>query len=66
MTTSTRACAVVGVEEAVQILGIGRTLAYRLVREDQWPTSVVRVGRLIKIPRGPLYEYLGAGGARAS
>jgi hypothetical protein len=44
------------------MLGIGRTLAYRLVREDAWPTPVIRVGRLIKVPLQPLREYLGAPG----
>lgn len=40
------------------MLGIGRTLAYRLVREGDWPTPVIRVGRLIKVPLQPLQEYL--------
>lgn len=65
MSTGIRSCAVVDVEEAARILGIGRTLAYRLVREGEWPTPVVRVGRLIKIPLAPLYEYVGAGSAQA-
>ncbi len=40
------------------MLGIGRTLAYRLVREGNWPTPVIRMGRLIKVPLQPLQEYL--------
>jgi predicted DNA-binding transcriptional regulator AlpA len=52
--------AVVDLPEAAAMLGIGRTLAYRLVREDAWPTPVIRVGRLIKVPLRPLREYLGA------
>jgi hypothetical protein len=45
------------------MLGIGRTLAYELVRTGEWPTPVVRVGRLIKIPSGPLIELLATGRA---
>jgi predicted DNA-binding transcriptional regulator AlpA len=52
--------AVVDLPEAAAMLGIGRTLAYRLVREDAWPTPFIRVGRLIKVPLQPLLEYLGA------
>jgi predicted DNA-binding transcriptional regulator AlpA len=52
--------AVIDLPEAAAMLGIGRTLAYRLVREDAWPTPVIRVGRLIKVPLRPLREYLGA------
>lgn len=50
--------AVVDLPDAARILGIGRTLAYRLVREGAWPTPVVRIGRLIKVPLKPLYEYI--------
>lgn len=52
------AAAVVDLVDAARVLGIGRTLAYRLVRDGQWPTPVIRVGRLIKVPVGPLYAYL--------
>ena len=45
---------------AARVLGIGRTMAYELVRTDQWPTPVVRVGRLVKIPTEPLVALLGA------
>jgi predicted site-specific integrase-resolvase len=55
--------AVVDLPQAAQILGIGRTLAYRLVREGRWPTPVIRVGRLIKVPVRPLYEYIDRPGA---
>jgi excisionase family DNA binding protein len=52
--------AVIDLPEAAAMLGIGRTLAYRLVRDGAWPTPVIRVGRLIKVPLQPLREYLGA------
>lgn len=62
MTTSknTSKPAVLDLAEAAALLGIGRTLAYRLVKEGAWPTPVIHVGRLIKIPRQPLVDYLGA------
>jgi hypothetical protein len=44
---------------AAQILGIGRTAAYELVREGHWPTPVVRAGRLIRVPTAPLLRLLG-------
>jgi hypothetical protein len=53
--------AVLDVPQAAHLLGIGRTLAYELVRTDQWPTPVLRIGRLIKIPSRPLIELVSAG-----
>lgn len=53
--------AVLDVPQAARLLGIGRTLAYELVRTDQWPTPVIRVGRLIKIPSAPLIELISTG-----
>ncbi len=49
------------VPQAARVLGIGRTLAYELVRTQAWPTPVVRAGRLIKIPTAPLLELLATG-----
>jgi excisionase family DNA binding protein len=49
------------VPQAAQVLGIGRTLAYELVRTGAWPTPIVRAGRLIKIPTAPLLELLATG-----
>jgi predicted DNA-binding transcriptional regulator AlpA len=46
--------------QAAHLLSIGRTLAYELVRTDQWPTPVLRIGRLIKIPSRPLIELVSA------
>jgi predicted DNA-binding transcriptional regulator AlpA len=53
--------AVLDVPQAARLLGIGRTLAYELVRTDQWPTPIIRVGRLIKIPSAPLIELMSTG-----
>jgi excisionase family DNA binding protein len=55
--------AVLDLVDAAALLGVGRTTAYRLVREKQWPTPVLRLGRLIKIPAQPLLELL-AGATR--
>ncbi|MBO0885147.1 MAG: helix-turn-helix domain-containing protein [Mycobacterium sp.] len=49
------------VVEAAELLGIGRTLAYELIRTDAWPTPVIRLGKLIKIPSGPLLELIHSG-----
>ncbi len=51
------------VVQAAEILGIGRTLAYELVRTDKWPTPVLRAGRLIRIPSGPLIALVSTGSA---
>jgi excisionase family DNA binding protein len=50
--------AVLDLVEAAALLGVGRTTAYRLVHDQQWPTPVLRLGRLIKIPTQPLLELL--------
>jgi len=39
---------------AASIIGIGRTVAYELVREGRWPTPVIHVGRKIRVPTAPL------------
>lgn len=50
------------VPDAAVLLGIGRTMAYQLVRTGQWPTPVIRLGRLVKIPSQPLYDLISGGG----
>jgi hypothetical protein len=50
--------AVLDLVQAAALLGVGRTTAYRLVHGEQWPTPVLRLGRLIKIPTQPLLELL--------
>ena len=49
---------VLDLPDAAKLLGIGRTFAYQLVREGRWPTPVLRVGRLIKIPARPLLDLI--------
>jgi predicted DNA-binding transcriptional regulator AlpA len=45
--------------EAARLLGIGRTLAYEMVREETWPTPIIRAGRKIRVPSTPLLGLLG-------
>lgn len=49
---------VVDVPTAAAILGIGRTAAYELIRSGQWPTPILRLGRLIRVPSAPLLELV--------
>jgi len=51
--------AVVDLTTAARALGLGRSAAYELVRTGDWPTPVLRLGRLIKVPSAPLRELLG-------
>lgn len=50
--------ALLDVPDAARVLGIGRSLAYELVRRGEWPTEVLRIGKLIKIPTAPLLRRL--------
>lgn len=50
---------VIDILAAARMLGIGRTAAYELVRDGAWPTPVLRIGRLLRIPSAPLLELLG-------
>jgi predicted DNA-binding transcriptional regulator AlpA len=51
--------ATVDLPTAARALGLGRSAAYELVRTGAWPTPVLRLGRLIKIPSAPLAALLG-------
>lgn len=44
------------VEEAARRLGIGRTLAWQLVRQGELP--VVRLGRCVRVPCQALQEWI--------
>lgn len=50
---------VVDLPTAARLLGVGRTSAYELVRTGEWPTPVIRVGCLIRVPAAPLLAALG-------
>lgn len=43
---------------AAELLGLGRTTAYKLVRRGEWPTPILRIGRQTRIPTAPLRELL--------
>lgn len=49
---------VVDVPTAAAALGVGRTAAYELIRSDGWPTPVLRLGKLIRVPTAPLLELV--------
>ena len=51
--------ALLTVPVAGRVLGIGRTMAYQLVRRDEWPTPIIRVGAKIWVPRAPLLDLVG-------
>jgi hypothetical protein len=40
------------------VLGIGKTAAYDLIRSGKWPTPVLRLGKLIRVPSAPLLELV--------
>jgi predicted DNA-binding transcriptional regulator AlpA len=50
---------VIDVPTAARALGVGRSAAYEMIRTDAWPTPVLRLGRLIRVPSAPLLDLLG-------
>jgi len=48
------------VEEAAELLGIGRSVAYRAVQTGEIPA--IRIGRRLLVPRARLLELLGEPG----
>lgn len=59
--------AVIDVPTAARLLGVGKSAAYELVRTGGWPTPVVRLGKLIRVPSAPLLQLIGlADAAEAS
>jgi excisionase family DNA binding protein len=44
---------------AARVLGVGRSSAYELVKTGEWPTRVLRLGRLIRVPTAELLAYVG-------
>lgn len=53
--------AVVDLPTAARALGVGRSAAYEMVRTGQWPTPLLRLGRLVRVPTAPLLQLLGVG-----
>jgi hypothetical protein len=50
---------VVDLMTAARALGIGRTKAYRLAHDDQFPVRIIRVGTSYHIPTAELLKILG-------
>lgn len=46
-------------EQAAQILGIGRSTAYRMARAGEFPVPVMRFGALLRVPKKPLHDLIG-------
>jgi excisionase family DNA binding protein len=44
------------IEEAAEVLGIGRAKAYQMAQRREIPT--VRVGRLLRVPADALREWI--------
>jgi excisionase family DNA binding protein len=47
------------VDTACNALGISKTTGYRLVRANAFPCPVVRLGRIIRVPKTGLLRVLG-------
>lgn len=56
MAATTNERLLLTVEEAARRLGIGRTLAWQLVRQGELP--VVRLGRCVRVPYQALQEWI--------
>jgi excisionase family DNA binding protein len=52
--------AMIDVETAASILGIGRTLAYQLAKSNEFPCRVIRLGRLYRVSTADLIRLVGA------
>ena len=57
---------VVDLATAAEVLGLSRSAAYELVRSDDWPTPVLRLGRLIRVPLAPLLVLVGLTDSRSA
>ena len=49
----------VDVETAGRAFGVGRTVAYRMVRDGQFPVPVLRVGNKYRVSTAELWRMLG-------
>lgn len=56
----------VSLEEAAEVLGIGRSTAYRLAKRGEFPVAVVPVGSKLKVSSYLLDRLLGIEEERAS
>ncbi len=51
--------ATMSVAKAAELLGISRNQAYELIRRAEFPVSVLRLGRRLRVPTSPLLKVLG-------
>jgi excisionase family DNA binding protein len=58
-TEVTNLPAVVDLSTAARALGIGRTTAYALARDNDFPCPVLRIGGTYRIPTAELLRVLG-------
>ncbi len=49
---------VISAEEAFRLLGIDRSTGYKAIRDGAFPTPVLRIGRVIRIPTAALSRLL--------
>jgi hypothetical protein len=45
--------------DAAAVLGLGRTITYKMVHEDRFPCKVVRFGNAWRVPTPALLEAIG-------
>lgn len=50
----------IDVPTAGEFLGLGRTASYELVRRGKWPTPVIQLGHLLRVPSAALAALLSA------
>lgn len=51
---------------AAAVLGVGRSSAYRLIREGTFPLPTIRIGRRVVVPRDALDRLLEDGAPDAA
>lgn len=49
----------VGIETAARVLGIGRTLAYRLAKDGGFPCRVIQIAGTYRVAKADLANCLG-------
>lgn len=49
----------ISIREAAKLLGIGHSSAYAAIRNDQFPTPVIKIGGRYVVPTKPLLDLLG-------
>lgn len=55
----TNECQTLNLREAAQVLGISYSAACDLVRKDEFPVPVLKVGRRAKVSRAAMERFLG-------